>query len=156
MVQIVQCPVCSRRVVPLAGGKCPCCKTNITESDIIDEVEESDSQFVPQSEATGFPEIPDTPIWSVQESPGEFIYEIPPRQIPARFKKKSFMSYLLPRSASEKLALFIGYGVGGIFFVLGGLYCISAFVFKSGDFRLGMFSLFGIGAYFIAMARRRD
>lgn len=155
MVQVVQCSVCSRRVVLKAGGICPGCQTTITEPNFIDEVEESDSQFVPQSEVTEFPEIPDTPIWSVEESPSEFVNEIPPRQIPARFKKKTVMSYLFPRSVSEKLALFIGYGVGGIFFVLGGLYGIGA---KAGLVRnspIGVLSLFGLGAYFIAMARRK-
>ncbi|MBL8814405.1 MAG: hypothetical protein JNL58_00130 [Planctomyces sp.] len=155
MVQVVRCSVCSRRVVLMAGGICPGCQTTNTEPDIIEDVEESDSQFVPQSEAPAFPEIPDTSIWSVEESPGEFVYEIPPRQIPERFKKKTFMSHLLPRSASEKLAVFIGYGVGGIFFVLGGLYFIGGLARVVRSPGIGVLSLFGIGAYFISMARRK-
>lgn len=156
MIKVVKCPVCSTRVVLKADVKCPRCQKSISESESFYASNAPDFSLVLLYEQTERPKIADTPVRSADASSGEFVYKIPPRQIPARFKEKTVMSYLLPRSVSEKLALFVGYGVGGIFFVLCGLYGISAFVGKPQDPRLGMISLFSIGAYFIAMARRRD
>lgn len=100
------------------------------------------------------PDLPDAHPWSPDWSGAQPQWDPAPRQISPLLRKKSLMSRILPRAASEALAKVIGYGCGGISLAVG-IVVLRTFRMKL----LPMQILFGIGlilfgTYLIAMARR--
>ena len=167
-MNIVECPRCGLRVIPKRNGECPSCKAEIGE--ILPEpdppqnkVTNSSASSVTNSKTDAqavdfsseiFEAVPEGPAFSLGDLATQMDTPLEPRQISKRFKRKTLMSKVLPRSASIAIAKYLGYGLGGLCFVAAvALLILRPFQSRRTN-RYVALCAFGFGTYLIAMARR--
>ena len=169
-MDVVICPECQIRMIPKPDGSCPSCHAVICletaerpepvefGSQTARDNRRRDAANLPTAlelpDTPDFPELADEPTSSLAHLAAELGSDSSPRQLPARFKRKTLGARLLPRKTSLQLARVLGYLFGGISTVAGFALILGGRFAGIPRSRTAGTLAIAFGGFLIAMAKR--